>query len=120
GRPHLGDLGHVLRLALVVLLPVGVADRRVGLHDDPGQRPVDPGLPRALGALDLAVLVVLGVLAHVPDVAVAVLGVPVVGVLGDLVVHAHGVAHHHDRDPHDDLLLVGHLDHVVLGLPLVS
>ena len=46
-----------------------------------------------VGVDGLAVLVLVRVLAEVPDVAVLVLGVPVVGVLDHLAVDVHRVAH---------------------------
>jgi hypothetical protein len=51
--------------------------------------------------------VLLGAFAEVPDVAVAVLGVPVVGVLGDLAGHRDRVADHRGRDAGDVAVLVG-------------
>src|SRR5881396_1765373 len=43
-------LGHVLRVALVELLPVDITDPGVGLDDDPGPRGVAPGLPGIVAA----------------------------------------------------------------------
>jgi hypothetical protein len=74
------DLAHVLGLAAVELLAVGVAHLWVGLHDDARQGAVDPGLPRP-GRGRLAVLEGLDVLTQVPHVAAAVLGEPVGGLL---------------------------------------
>src|SRR5215212_823585 len=68
---------HVLCDALVVLLAVGVADLGISGHDDTRLGSVLPGFPGPLAARDLAVLVLLGVLSEVPDVAFLVLGVPV-------------------------------------------
>src|SRR5262245_7796056 len=78
GAQHAAD---VLSMALVVLLPVRVADARPAFHDDPGPCTVDAGLPRAVVANPLAVLAVVRVLAEVPDVAALVLCVPVVRLL---------------------------------------
>ena len=48
GRTHLQDLAHVLGLALVELLPVGIAHLRLGEHHDAGQGAVLAVLPRAV------------------------------------------------------------------------
>src|SRR5215207_10802026 len=77
-------LAHVLGLATVVLLAVGVANPRVRLHYDPRLCTVDPGLPRTLPGHDLPVFQLLCVLPEVPDVAVRILGVPVEGVFDQL------------------------------------
>src|SRR5918995_2106403 len=107
------DLGLVLGLALVVLLPVGHAVLGIGWHDDPGLRPVDAGLERARPRRHLAVLILGGVLAQVPDVAGLVLGVPVVGNLDELTVLGDDVVDDPGLDPVGDLLRPvgdGHLD----------
>src|SRR5919106_5919174 len=97
------DLARVLRLAGVVLLPVGHSDLGVRRHDDARLGAVDAGLPRAARADDLAVLVLLRILAEVPDVAVAVLRVPVVGVLDHGAVLGHDVVHDRRLDAEDRL-----------------
>ena len=58
----------------------------------------------------MAVVEFLGGLAEVPHVAVDVLGIPVVGVLGDLIVDVGGVAHDDRGDSHDVAPLVEHFD----------
>src|SRR5436190_5215181 len=66
--------GHVLGLAGVVLLPEGAGNLEISRHHYPGQRPVHSAGPRTRGALDAPVRVEqLGVLAHVPDVALVIL-----------------------------------------------
>ena len=58
-----------------------------------------------------------GVLAQVPDVAVAVLREPVVGVLDHLAVDGHRVPHHRRRRyPMTISALAGHDDLDALGL----
>src|SRR3954464_12464184 len=75
---QLQDLEVVLSLALQELLPGGLPDLRLGVHEDAWFRAVDASGPAALGCLDLAVLVQLRrLLAVQPDVAVVVLRVPV-------------------------------------------
>ena len=56
-------------VAGVPLLPIRHPDLWLGGHDHAGLGAIDAGLPRPLGARDLAVLELLRVLAHVPDVA---------------------------------------------------
>src|SRR5204863_7802961 len=77
----------------VVLLPVGVTGPRVRRPDDPGLGPVDARLPRGAGLDEAAVLELEGILAHVPDVALPVLRIPVVGSLDRVAVLGDGVAH---------------------------
>jgi hypothetical protein len=50
------DLGGVLRLARVVLLPVGQADLWIGGHDDARLGAVHPRFPRTCRGDDLPVL----------------------------------------------------------------
>src|SRR5262245_55065582 len=52
----------------VILLPIGLADRRCGGNDDPGLRAVDAGLPRIARGDEVAVPQLERVLAQVPDV----------------------------------------------------
>ena len=92
-------LAQVLRVAPVVLLAVPVARAGLGRHDDARLRAVYTRLPGALGADDLAVLILLGVLTEVPDCAVVMLGVPVEGVLDDLAVATYGVVNLDARYP---------------------
>src|SRR4029453_9546454 len=73
------------------LLPIGFARPWGGRHDDARLRAVDPRFPRVAGLDETTALQLEGVLTHVPDVAVLVLGVPIEGpfhrgtVLGDRV-----------------------------------
>src|SRR3954469_843213 len=97
------DARAVLGLAPVVLLAIGQADPRVRGEDDSRVGAVDACLPRAFLRLGLSVLVLGRVLAEVPEVALAVLGVPVEGVLLDLAVLAHLVVDDASLDPHDRL-----------------
>src|SRR4029079_10250502 len=72
----------VLGTATGELRPGGRGRPRVGGDEDTGARTALAGLPRALAALDPALLVVGGGgLPEVPDVAEVVGGVPVVGLL---------------------------------------
>lgn len=93
------NLRAVLRLAREVLLYVrpgwGSPGRRI-----PRQRAVDARLRRAVGADDLAVLVLLRVLAELPDAPVGVLRVPVVRVLYKLAVLHHDVVDDSRFDAH--------------------
>jgi hypothetical protein len=74
------DTRLVERLARrVVLLPIGFARLWVGRHDDARLRAVDPRFPRVAGLDETTALQLEGVLTHVPDVAVLVLGVPIEG-----------------------------------------
>ena len=91
-------------------MPVRHTDLWVGGQQDARLSAVDACFPGACGADDSAVLVLLGVLAQVPEVALLVLRVPVVGVLDDLPVLADDVVHHAGLDAHDVLRLVGHRD----------
>jgi hypothetical protein len=116
-------LGLVLGLARVVLLPVRVADLWLGRHDDAGLGTIHPGLPRTLGADDLAVLVLGALFTEIPDGAVGVLGEPVVRVLDDLAVEGDGVAHDQAGHAHHLARLVCDLHDgalkAVLGATLV-
>jgi hypothetical protein len=114
---HLGllveaeDLARVLGLALRVLLPVGEPDLGIGRHRDSGLGAVDAGLPRPGGRDDRAALQLLRVLAEVPDVAVAILGVPVPRVLHDPTVGADDVVHDGRLDAEDRARPVGDRHH---------
>src|SRR5262245_66404140 len=67
-----------------MLLPPGTAGRRLGGHVDPGRGAVAARAPGALGADDAPVRVQLRRrLAEVPDIAAAVLRVPVGRALGE-------------------------------------
>src|SRR4029453_4637555 len=98
------------RPALVVLLPVGHPRMRVGRNEDAGLGAVDAALPGAFRRGHLPVLLLLRVLAHVPDVSLVVLGVPVVGVLLDLAATGGDVVHDPGVDPEDLLGCPGHGD----------
>src|SRR3954464_5612414 len=97
----------------VVLLPVGVARPRFCGHDDPGLSAVDARLPGVAGLHEAAVLALEGVLAHVPDVALLVLRIPVVGpldrpsVLGDGVADDGALHAENPFGPTQDDLVVG-------------
>src|SRR5262249_59156924 len=68
----------ILRLAPEELLAGRLPHLRLGVHENAGLRAVLAGEPAAGGVLDVAIAVELGgVLAEVPDVAVAVLRVVV-------------------------------------------
>src|SRR5215213_3267876 len=112
-------LRHVLGLARIVLLAVGLAYLGVGLHYDPRFGSVDTCLPRALCARDLAVFVLLGVLPEVPNVAFVVLGEPVVGLFDELAAFPSPVIDHHALHAHHLLGLVGDGHLVALCAPLV-
>ena len=105
GRDHLALVhGH----ARVELLEVAVARHRVGAHDPARRGAVHAGLPRSVevGPGEFAfvvVVVVRGDLAHVPDVAVIVLRVPVEGVLDQDAVLIGGVADDQRLDAGDRL-----------------
>jgi hypothetical protein len=109
----LGRAEHLRRVfgdARIVLLAVAVADPGAGLHDDARFGAVLAGLPGALGADPQAVPVRLGVLAEVPDVALAVLGVLVEGVLDEPAVSGDPVVHDHGGHAEDPLGAAGDLD----------
>src|SRR4051794_912995 len=84
--------GPGLSLAPGVLLAVGHAELGPGRQRDSGHRSVDSSLPGAV-VERLAVLVRDRVLAEVPDIALRVLGIPVLGHLGRLSMVADDVAH---------------------------
>jgi hypothetical protein len=111
------DLCPVLRLSRSVLLPVGRPDPRMHRHDDASLRSIDAGLPRTGGRDDLPVLVLLRVLAEVPDVAAHVLRVPVERVLDQLAALGHLVVHHGGLDTEDLLRPRGDGDLVLLLAP---
>ena len=90
----------ILGLALQVLLLGRLADARVRVHEDPGLRAVDAGVPGAFPRLHPAVGVELGgVLAEVPDVAVSVLRVVVARPLLELAAEVEQVGDHDAAGP---------------------
>ena len=106
---------RVFGVTAVVLLAVRDPRARLRLHDDAGVRIVDARLPGAFGA-DLSVLgELLGVLAEVPDVAPAVLRVPVERFLGDAIPDANDIVHDDARNTEDLARLVRDLDRVGFG-----
>lgn len=94
------DLRKILRLAGQVLQSMRDTDPWLRGHDDARLRAGYAGLPRSARADDLSVLELLRRLAQVPDVAVGVLRVPVVGVLHEFAVGRDGVSDHSRSDPH--------------------
>src|SRR5215213_3052014 len=124
GHPHrfvqAEHSGHVLGLAFVVLLAVGLTHLRMSLHDDPRLGSVNPCLPRALCAHHLAVFVLLGVLPEVPDVAFLVLGEPVVGPFDQLAAFPSPVIDHDALHAHHLLCLGCDGELVALLAPLVD
>ena len=109
--PDVEDLGEILGLALVELLAVGIA-RRWGSANMtmPGSAPSTPAShePSVLTTSPPSYSAVSS--PEVPDVAVGVLRVPVVGVLDHLTGDRHGVVDHHGVDPHHRPALVEHGD----------
>src|SRR4051812_2681186 len=108
-------LRAVERVARVVLLAVAAPDSRMREHHDARLGAVAARLPRTRLGHGLAVVVLGRVLAHVPDVALAVLRVVVERVLDQSAVLGRPVVDHaHDdaggdplrpvRDGHDDAL----------------
>src|SRR6185503_19912537 len=96
---HLHRLGEaldpepILRVPLVELLPEGLTDLRVRRHEDARLGPVHARLPGALPRHDAAVGADLpGRFAEVPDRSLAVLRIPVVGVLSHLPAPEEPVA----------------------------
>src|SRR5439155_1364951 len=59
-----------------------------------------------------------GVLAEIPHVPLAVLRIPVRGLLEELGPVRRGIQYGDGRDTHDRLRLCRDLDHVGLGLPV--
>ena len=107
--PDADDRSTVLGMTRVVLLPIGKPGARPGGHHDARLRPVDAGLEGALGRHELAVLVLPGALTEVPDVACAILRVPVPRVLDEDAVLGDGIPHDAGVDPvRDALHVVGH------------
>src|SRR5215204_4116233 len=113
-------LRHVLGLAFVVLLAVGLPHLGMGLHDDPRLGSINLCLPRALCAHHLAVLVLLGVLPEVPDAAFLVLGEPVVGPFDELALFPSLVVDHDALHAHYLLGLVSDGELVALLASLVE
>src|SRR5215212_81855 len=97
------DLEVILGVSLVELLARRQSHPRMAREEDAGAGAVAAGLPGALARDHVAVAVeLLGVLAEVPDVAVVILRVPVVGDLPRLAVSQHHVMDHggpHAQDP---------------------
>src|SRR5438046_4547214 len=75
----------------VVLLPVAVARLRIAGHDDSRLGAVDARLPRVACLDEVSVVQLEGVLAHVPDVALLVLRVPVEGPLDRTSAFGDGI-----------------------------
>ena len=92
----------------VVLLAVLIARLRVARHDDSGLGALDPRQPRVACLDEVAVLLLQGVLTHVPHVPLLVLRVVVEGPLDRGPVLGHGIPHHRGRDAQDLLGLTGH------------
>src|SRR5439155_19390081 len=110
----------ILGLAAVELLAERLAHPRVGGHEDPRPRPVDARLPRAGARLHPALGVVLHrLLAEVPDVALAILRVPVVRGLLELAVEPRAVEDHGRGDP-EDLLRVARDGELDAGLAVAG
>jgi len=78
----------------------------------PGLAPFTPCLPRVVGPDEAAMFQLEGVLPHVPDVALFVLRIPVVGSLERLPVLGDRIPDDRAPDSEDLLGLIGH-DHVV-------
>src|SRR2546430_902769 len=105
----------VLRVALVELLPSRLPDSRPGGHEDAWLRAVGAGLPGAFRALDPSVCVQFGGrLPVVPDVAGAVLRVPVGRSLGQPSVEVEAISNDraagagdHGRLAHGGELIAG-------------
>lgn len=64
---------------------------------------------------DLAVLVLCDVFSEIPDVALVVLSVPVIGLFDQLAILCDPVARNPALNSHDALGVVGHGHHVTLG-----
>jgi hypothetical protein len=92
-RVETEDAELVLRVSLVELLPAGLSDRRMRRHVDPRLSAVAPGQPRALSAGDVPARIEFGgLLAEVPDVARAILRVPVGRALAEVAAQVEPVA----------------------------
>ena len=125
------------------LLAVALSDHRLGQHGDAGLCAVDACLPGTGGANESAVLVLLRVLAEVPDVAFVVRREPVEGPLDQfggesglgaarravshtvpVLVQVDPVVNHDDGDTENGLAVGGHGDFVqfraVVGLVVVG
>src|SRR5207247_8051279 len=98
----------------VVLLPVGVARLGVARDDDSRLSAFDPRLPGVACLDEAAVLELEGVFAHVPDVALLVLRVPVEGPLDRASVLGDRVPDDGALDAEDPFGPMG--DHLVVGL----
>src|SRR5215211_9183505 len=100
---HLHHLGSVLCHTLRIFLAIRLTHSRISLHGDARLGPLDARLPRPFVAGNLAVLVLRDVFPEVPDVALLVLGVPVVGLLDQLAAFGHPVVHDDALHTHDVL-----------------
>src|SRR5207237_7437835 len=110
--------GGVLRLSRGALLPVGVGDLRIGLHDDPRLGAVDPRQERS-GRIPLAVGEEMGrVFAEVPDVPPLVLCIVVERLLEHGFVMGSDVTHDRRGDAETDLRLVRDVYGVRRSLPV--
>ena len=120
--PEVGEhLEMVLGVAPPVLLEAFLADARVGRHQNPGARALHARPPRALAARHLAALVELGgVLAEVPDVALRVLGVPVVRLLLEVAVEPQAVVDDHALHAGDLDRPVGDRHHLARALAVLD
>jgi hypothetical protein len=102
------NFGHVLGHALT---PDGTRHQPAGW---PPSRcrvaPLYPSQPRARSTHDYAVRIFLGIFAEVPDSALLVLGIPVMGQLLHGTVHKHCVDHFNAGDSHEDPRRVGDFD----------
>src|SRR5205823_4402471 len=102
----------------VVLLPVAVARLRIAGHDDSRLGAVDPRLPRVACLNEMSVLQLQRVLAHVPDVALLVLRVPVEGPLDRAPVFGNRIPDDCAADAEDPLGLTSH--DLIVGLRSLS
>jgi hypothetical protein len=103
------DGRHILRDSGGELLRVGIADARMGFHDDARPRVIDAGLPGAFGADHVAVgIQFLCVLAKIPDIPGGILCKPVQCVLREQSVNIGPIPIEIDfpnfkgYDPNDD------------------
>src|SRR5437763_14607775 len=102
----------------VVLLPVAVARLRIAGHDDSRFGAVDASLPRIACLDEAPVLQLEGVLAHVPDVALLVLRVPVEGLLDLTSSFGDGIPDNSEPDADDPLRLTS--TYLIVGMRVLS